>query len=62
MALAVAPTSDATFWMTAKGGKVSSAVRVTGSMERDHQTFQGRLNKGTHRVVLETQGGDIAVY
>lgn len=61
ISLAAPETASATFILNATDGMVRSALPVTGSMEGTAYRFQGRLNDGTHRVVLETQGGDIRV-
>ena len=38
-----------------------AAQMMTGTMDRTVQTFQGRLNAGTHRVVLNVRRGDINI-
>lgn len=61
LGLAAPETASATFWMNATGGTVKSSFPVTGTMERGAYSFQGRLNDGRYRVLLETRGGDIQV-
>ena len=61
LSMAVPQTADATFLLTAHGGAIRSAIPVTGAIEGDAQSFQGRLNNGAHRVILETHNGDIVL-
>ena len=55
----IPPSSDVLLVLNVKDGKLYSSFPVTGSVQKTTSTFQGRLNKATHRVVLETEGGDI---
>lgn len=55
----ISPASDATFTIRATGGRVQSALSLTGSIERDTQEFTGRINEGTFNVRLETRNGDV---
>ena len=61
ISLAVASDASATFWLSARGGSIHSSVPVTGTMDRSVQTFQGRLNAGTYRVVLNVRRGNIII-
>lgn len=61
LSMVVPQTTDATFWLNVHGGYVRSAIPVTGAIEGDVQTFRGRLNNGSHRVYLETRGGNIVL-
>ena len=56
-----ADTADALFLVSTHGGTVFSKYELHGSVERDNQTFQGNLNKGTHHVLLKAQGGNITI-
>jgi hypothetical protein len=59
ISMLIPPTSDALLVLNVKNGKLYSSFPVTGSVQKTTSTFQGRLNNATHRVVLETEGGDI---
>lgn len=61
ISLAVPETASATFFLSTSEGTVRSAFPVTGTMEEEHHRFQGRLNDGKYRVVLETLRGNIRV-
>lgn len=61
ISLVTPETSSATFFLNSEQGRVQSAFPVTGTMERGEYRFQGRLNDGRYRVLLETKGGDIRV-
>ena len=61
ISMAIARDASATFWLSARGGNIHSSVPVTGTMDRTLQTFQGRLNAGTHRVVLNVRRGNIII-
>ncbi len=61
ISMAISNTSDAWLILNVSGGTISSAVPITGTSERDTHAFQGRLNAGTHRVVLETHQGSILI-
>ena len=61
ISLAMPRTADAWLVLNATGGTVYSTVPVTGSSERDVHAYQGKLNAGTHRVLLETHQGSILI-
>jgi len=59
ISVAIPETADASLFLNAKGGTVYSSVTINGTIEKYNQSFQGRLNEGTHRIILETQQGNI---
>ncbi len=61
ISLAIPDDADALFIVNAYGGSVYSSVPITGTSERDTHTYQGRLNEGTHRIVLETHQGNVVI-
>ena len=61
ISMAIPDTADAWLILNVHGGTVYSTVPLTGSSERDTHAFQGRLNEGTHRVLLETHEGSILI-
>lgn len=61
ISLAVPDTADAVFLLNVYGGSVKSSVPVTGTIDRDVQSFQGRLNAGSRRILLEARDGNIVI-
>lgn len=61
ISLAIPPDADAVFVVNAYGGTIFSSASLTGTIQRDIQTFQGRLNGGTHRVLVESRRGNIVI-
>jgi len=61
ISLAVPDTADASVFLNAKHGTVYSSVPMSGTIERHSQSFQGRTGKGTHRIILETERGNIVL-
>lgn len=61
ISVALPSTADALLVLNTSGGTVLSAVPVHGTIEGDSEAFQGRLNAGTHRVLLETHQGNIVI-
>ena len=61
ISIAIPNTADAWLILTVDKGTIYSTVPLTGTSERDTHAFQGRLNGGTHRVVLETHQGSILI-
>ena len=59
ISMLIPPTSDALLVLNVKDGNIYSSFPLTGSVQKTTSTFQGRLNQATHRVVLETEDGDI---
>ncbi|MFP6581188.1 MAG: DUF4097 family beta strand repeat-containing protein [Candidatus Hydrogenedentota bacterium] len=59
--MVIPPTSDVLLMLNAENGTVYSSFTVTGSLEKRTQTFQGRLNGATHRVLLQTIQGNIVL-
>ena len=59
ISMLIPPTSDALLVLNVNDGQLYSKYPVTGTVQKTTSTFQGRLNNATHRVVLETQNGDI---
>lgn len=59
ISMVIPPTSDALLLLNAEDGRVYSSFPVTGTLEKQTQAFQGRLNAATHRILLETRNGDI---
>jgi hypothetical protein len=61
ISLAVPDTADALFLLNVYGGSVRSSVPVTGTIDRETQSFQGRLNAGSRRILLEARDGSIVI-
>ena len=61
VSIAIPSTADAWLILNVDEGTIRSTVPLTGTSERDTHAFQGRLNAGTHRVVLETHQGSIQI-
>lgn len=61
ISLAIPDTADALFIVNTYGGTVYSSVPITGTSQRDTHTYQGRLNGGAHRVLLETRQGNVVI-
>lgn len=61
ISLAIPDDADALFIINTYGGSVYSTIPITGTSERDTHTFQGRLNGGTHRVLVETRRGNVVI-
>ena len=55
----VDPASDAAITIKTVGGRVQSALPLSGSIERDTQEFFGRINEGAFTVRLESQNGNV---
>jgi hypothetical protein len=53
------PSSDAAISVKAAGGRVKSALPLSGTLERDTQAFFGRINQGIFEIRLESSNGDI---
>ena len=61
VSMVMLPDSDAWVFLNVEDGEVYSAYPVTGTHEKNTHVFQGRLNKATHRVVLEAKGGNVVL-
>ena len=61
ISMVMPPTSDAWVFLNVVDGSIYSSIPVTGSHEKNSHTFQGRLNKATHRVVLEAHQGNVVL-
>lgn len=61
ISLAVPPDADAMFVVNAYGGTIFSSASLTGTIQRDIQTFTGRLNDATYRVMVESRRGNIVI-
>lgn len=63
LSLLLPSSADATLNISATNGVVysSSVVLEFGSIRQNVRTYQGKLNKGKHKVVLETRHGDITI-
>jgi len=61
ISMAVPSTADAWLILNVYEGTYYSTVPLTGTSERNTHALQGRLNEGTHRVVLETHQGSIQI-
>jgi DUF4097 and DUF4098 domain-containing protein YvlB len=61
ISLAVPETADAMFLLNIEDGSFRSSVPVTGSSHGDNHTFQGRLNSGSRRILLEAHQGNIVI-
>ena len=61
ISMAVPSTADAWLILKVYEGTYYSTVPLTGTSERNTHALQGRLNEGTHRVVLETHQGSIQI-
>jgi hypothetical protein len=61
ISLAIPPDADAVFVVNVNGGSIFSSAALTGTVQRDTNTFQGRLNNGTHRILLESQRGNVVI-
>ncbi|MBX7258655.1 MAG: DUF4097 domain-containing protein [Candidatus Hydrogenedentes bacterium] len=61
--IVIPPSSDATLYVTVKNGQVrNSSITLNGSLEPQQVSkFTGRVNNGTNRVELQTDGGDIYI-
>ena len=59
--MVIPPTSDALLLLSTQGGTVYSSFPVTGTLEKRDQSFQGRLNEATHRLVLQANQGNIVL-
>ncbi len=61
LSMALASESHAMIEVEAHEGVVrnNSAIELNGSLSKDVWIFHGRLNKGTHRLRLESRQGDI---
>lgn len=55
----IAPDSNAEVTIRTEGGRVQSALPLSGSIKQDVQEFFGRLNEGTYTVRLESKNGDV---
>lgn len=53
------PASNASITIKTTGGRVQSALPITGSIKQDLQEFFGRINEGTFSVRLESRSGDV---
>lgn len=53
------PASDASVTIKTVGGRVQSALPLSGSIQQDAQEFFGRLNEGKYTVRLESRNGDV---
>ncbi len=61
ISLAIPPDADAVFIVNVNGGSIFSSVPLTGTVQRDTNSLQGRLNNGTHRILLESQRGNVVI-
>jgi DUF4097 and DUF4098 domain-containing protein YvlB len=61
ISLAVPDSADAYFALNVYKGNFFSTVPLNGTSERDTHTFQGRLNAGTHRILLESRRGNVVI-
>jgi len=61
ISVAVPDEASAVFVVDTYGGSVSTWVPLTGTTERNTHHFQGRMNGGEHRILLETRNGNIAI-
>ncbi len=52
---------NVTIFATANNGSVQSAIPLTGTLDKNTRSFQGRLNGGKHRIAMETTKGDIVI-
>jgi hypothetical protein len=62
ISMVVAPTSDASFFVTVENGSVVPALpTLSGSVKKNVQEYQGSLNNGLHSVVLRVKDGKIVI-
>ncbi len=61
ISVAIPSTADASLFLNAKGGTVYSSIAISGTIEGHDQSYQGRMNEGTHRIILETDRGNIVL-
>lgn len=57
----VPETGDADLAVTVTDGSVRSAIRLTGTVQGEQQTFNTLTGAGTHRVRLQVSGGDVYI-
>lgn len=61
ISLAIPPDADALFLVNIYGGTYFSAIPLTGTSDRDTHAFQGRINNGTHRILVEARRGNVVI-
>ncbi len=55
----IVPASSADVTIRTLGGRVQSALPLSGTIKQDIQEFFGRFNEGTYTVRLESNNGDV---
>lgn len=65
LSLMLLPTSDALLFLTTERGQVTvnnaNGLVLTGTVGKDIQQFQGKMNNGQFRVALSAKDGNIAI-
>lgn len=53
--------SDAEIFLKTSGGRIQSALPLTGTISKDIQEFQGQLNRGTFKIRLQGENANIVL-
>jgi len=61
ISMAMPHDSDALIILNAVAGSIYSAFPLTGTIEKNSSSFQGRLKEGRYRVLMETNQGNIVL-
>jgi hypothetical protein len=61
ISMAMPHSADAFIILNSTGGTIYTALPLNGLLEKDTYSFQGRLKDGLHKVVMETNQGNIVL-